>query len=1016
MGQAVIRARRGRLGRPALPVIGLIALLQMHDLFIEITLMLHRRDERVGDDVVDEVSAHRAGIAEIVHLDRRRAMRHDRGGCVSRIAFQVDQNVDAVRRNTPRALSIGQPRHDVEAVEGAHEPPPHQTAIVGAEAIGEGLETGAVMALDQLRDQARRGVLEEVRGQIADTDTLAPAPDGRAHRPHQRTEFTRFSFCINFTKLRLIPRSGSMHQSLLRFDWIGGGRQLFVVSHFRDTNRAQPQFRENMFRWERLPLPALAPRLDGKPFRPVARQSKMILRRTGHRQRREGLHALAAFECRRDGPALGLLQPVPVANMAAQIAIIILRGRRRLGQGEQSAIDIHRLVHLPLILEHAAQAHKREIGAGREAHRLPQGRERLVGPAGAMQQRPHIDQRLDQTRLQRQRPRIGRERLVLAADQLQRQPEIAMRLRAVGVDFDGAPVGRKRLAEAPLRLKHAAEPRMHQRQRWVAPQRLLISRHGFGKRVPAMQDQPLDAIGVRERRREANRVLAGGFGLLQPAERDQGVGAVRVGGGETGQQLDSPRIGRLGGGGIALALHKVAEIAMGGRNAAVEGDRLAASRDRLLIAPRPHEHHRQIGLRLRIARPGGKAPSHEPQGVLTAPKLVLDDGQMMQRDDMARLGGQQLEIGSAGLVQPPGLQMTEGCDKLRLPARRRRLRLVDLPLHRHAGSPLLTPAFTDAPHRQGSALDRDHIHDAVTALARHIGGRLEAVLLQQLIQPVAREIVIVLDIPPGGIVAADIAQAPDHGGHVRGGDEQHAARFQQPVSRIEHRPRIGCAFEAAGHGQDAEAERKIQLFKRGAIGFEAKILQRFRVDQAFVQPHRLIAPFLCGEQQRGIAEAGIEPVAGRLVARDMGDDLRGRETARFRLMPDRLIRCGSGQHRHIRFGREIALREDMPAGPAAAPDQRRRKRRIIIGVAGAIGFLVLQNVGAVAKRAGFISDPRDAPGRQCRFRRGDADRRRRNVLRLLIRIVGFRYRESPRRMTGGADVRHVLIGRLQARV
>ena len=62
----------------------------------------------------------------------------------------------------------------------------------------------------------------------------------------------------------------------------------------------------------------------------------------------------------------------------------------------------------------------------------------------------------------------------------------------------------------------------------------------------------------------------------------------------------------------------------------------------------------------------------------------------------------------------------------------------------------------------GSPLDRDHLHAHAIALADMIFDRLEPVLLQKRVKPLAGKIVIMLDLGPIRIDPIGVQQPPDH--------------------------------------------------------------------------------------------------------------------------------------------------------------------------------------------------------------------------------------------------------------
>src|SRR5215831_1603584 len=63
------------LGDVPLGIVYLIAIRQVNDLLRIKRLVVERHYGLVGDDVIDELGAHRTGKAEIARLDRRRTIR-----------------------------------------------------------------------------------------------------------------------------------------------------------------------------------------------------------------------------------------------------------------------------------------------------------------------------------------------------------------------------------------------------------------------------------------------------------------------------------------------------------------------------------------------------------------------------------------------------------------------------------------------------------------------------------------------------------------------------------------------------------------------------------------------------------------------------------------------------------------------------------------------------------------------------------------------------------------------------
>ena len=74
-------------------IVDLVAARQMHQLFAEEPGMLRRRHDLVGDEIVDEITAHGAGKAEIAGLHRAGAARENPRPGAHGMALEVDGDV-----------------------------------------------------------------------------------------------------------------------------------------------------------------------------------------------------------------------------------------------------------------------------------------------------------------------------------------------------------------------------------------------------------------------------------------------------------------------------------------------------------------------------------------------------------------------------------------------------------------------------------------------------------------------------------------------------------------------------------------------------------------------------------------------------------------------------------------------------------------------------------------------------------------------------------------------------------
>ena len=117
-GQAALRARR-RCVRDLPPgVAGEVAMRQVNKLLVVERLLIGRNHHRVGQEIVDEIRAQSAGVAEIARLHRRRSEGQDARACMVGITHQIDQDVDAVGGDEPRRILVRQRAQIGEPVKG----------------------------------------------------------------------------------------------------------------------------------------------------------------------------------------------------------------------------------------------------------------------------------------------------------------------------------------------------------------------------------------------------------------------------------------------------------------------------------------------------------------------------------------------------------------------------------------------------------------------------------------------------------------------------------------------------------------------------------------------------------------------------------------------------------------------------------------------------------------------------------------------------------------------------------
>ena len=138
--------------------------------------MVRRLDNPVGDDIIDEIRAGRAGIPHVFRLHRRGAMRQNPGPRAAGMAPEIHRDIDFPGPQLRRHLAVALRPGIVESIEGLHQPCAHVAAIVGTERNRGDLETPAVMALEHLCRQGGGDVLMEIGGKIRDANPVVPVP------------------------------------------------------------------------------------------------------------------------------------------------------------------------------------------------------------------------------------------------------------------------------------------------------------------------------------------------------------------------------------------------------------------------------------------------------------------------------------------------------------------------------------------------------------------------------------------------------------------------------------------------------------------------------------------------------------------------------------------------------------------------------------------------------------------------------------------------------------------------
>src|SRR6202044_2122396 len=109
----------------------LIAPRQPYALFALERTFSRRQHERVGDDVVEEIGARRAGVTEIVDLDRDRAGSENAGPAAASMPGEVDRDVDLEFAQAFADLAVARGVEIVEQVAPEHHPRPLGRILLG---------------------------------------------------------------------------------------------------------------------------------------------------------------------------------------------------------------------------------------------------------------------------------------------------------------------------------------------------------------------------------------------------------------------------------------------------------------------------------------------------------------------------------------------------------------------------------------------------------------------------------------------------------------------------------------------------------------------------------------------------------------------------------------------------------------------------------------------------------------------------------------------------------------------
>src|SRR5947207_2216335 len=128
--------------------------------------MVLKYDDTIGQDVVGDLGAHRSGVTEVAHLNRRMtAHKYFWTGIVGE-SFQVHGDVDFQVSKEPRYFAIALMANVDKSVKGAPQTRSHFAAVVGTERNGDRFEPASVMSFKPPRRQLPGCVIPEIRRKI----------------------------------------------------------------------------------------------------------------------------------------------------------------------------------------------------------------------------------------------------------------------------------------------------------------------------------------------------------------------------------------------------------------------------------------------------------------------------------------------------------------------------------------------------------------------------------------------------------------------------------------------------------------------------------------------------------------------------------------------------------------------------------------------------------------------------------------------------------------------------------
>ncbi len=178
VGQPVIGSPQRRGGELARGVRRQVARIDAQDALLVPALRRRRNAVAVGQDVVVGTATERSGVAEKIDLHRGRPARERFQHLQSRVAVEVEQDVDGVVPNAFAERIPVAPADVNEAVRGARDACGDVVRALGTDGVDEHFHLRAIEALQQADDEAPHRMIPKIGRDEAEAETR-PLPGAR---------------------------------------------------------------------------------------------------------------------------------------------------------------------------------------------------------------------------------------------------------------------------------------------------------------------------------------------------------------------------------------------------------------------------------------------------------------------------------------------------------------------------------------------------------------------------------------------------------------------------------------------------------------------------------------------------------------------------------------------------------------------------------------------------------------------------------------------------------------------